>query len=375
VKLFHYTGQPYKFDTLDYRLNGDKLQKIYDLRFRIVDPTWNEEVIWGEIDATSATWSNTSTMSEGAMLYKPTGYGGQSDANSGNGWLAATLQSTMRYYTKHGLTLSEDKTINENSWYDIINTPDESDAEYEVWRGILQPDVPTVRMYLDREPRFYSDLVVTGGYYRGHQVRIESTMFAGANCGYLTIFGASYNASGIGVQKICHPESLNSANNRSRRVLYPQPYLRFADLLLMKAEALNEYSGPSQEVYDLVNEVRTRAGIPTVEEAYSNTEWVTAEALNKHLTKEGLREIIQNERENEFAYERGNSFWDNIRWKKAVSRYSNPIWGWNYLGANVYSFFTQTLVQGRKWSISDCLWPIKRSEMDANSKLIQNPGW
>jgi hypothetical protein len=289
--------------------------------------------------------------------------------------MGASLQSTMRYYTSRGLLLEEDRMVNENTLYDVVNTPNATSTEYDGWQGILQPGVPTVRMYLDREPRFYNDLVITGGYLRGHQVRINTMMFAGSDGGYLTSFGTSFNITGIAVQKICHPESLNSHNNFSRRVVYPQPYLRYADLLLMKAEAMNEYYGPSQEVYDLVNMVRLRAGIPTVEESYSNPEWVRDEALNKHLTKEGMREIIHSERGNEFAYERGNSFWDMIRWKKAVTRYSNPIWGWNYLGANAYNFFEQNIVQGRKWSVTDCLWPIKTSELDANSNLIQNPGW
>ena len=73
----------------------------------------------------------------------------------------------------------------------------------------------------------------------------------------------------------------------------------------MKAEALNEYYGPSQEVYDAINAVRIRAGIPTVEESYSNPEWVTDEALNKHLTKEGMREIILRERANELSLSLG----------------------------------------------------------------------
>ena len=97
--------------------------------------------------------------------------------------------------------------------------------------------------------------------------------------------------------------------------------------------------------------------------------------MNKHRTQEGLRAIIRRERMNELAYESPSNFWDNIRWKTAVSQYSRPIWGWNYLGTTPETFFSLQNVQGRKWSISDCLWPIRTSEMNANANLIQNPGW
>jgi hypothetical protein len=158
-------------------------------------------------------------------------------------------------------------------------------------------------------------------------------------------------------------------------VYYAVPYIRVADLYLMKAEALNEYYGPSQEVYGLINTVRQRAGVPDVEVAYANTEWVTEEAFNKHLNKDGLRDIILRERINEFAFEGALHFWDMIRTKRAVQEFSNSIWGWNYQGTASYSFFTLQVIQGRKWSLSDNLWPIKISELNANANLIQNPGW
>jgi len=121
--------------------------------------------------------------------------------------------------------------------------------------------------------------------------------------------------------------------------------------------------------------VRRRAGIPDVEVAYSNPEWVTDEALNKHLTQEGLREIILRERANEFAFEGAHRFYDMQRWKRSIVEFSRPIYGWNYLGTNATSFFTQTIVQNRQWSITDCLWPIDKVEIDKNANLVQNPGW
>lgn len=81
--------------------------------------------------------------------------------------------------------------------------------------------------------------------------------------------------------------------------------MRFADLLLLCAEALNESKdAPDAEVYRYVNMVRERAGLKGVVESwqkYSNQ-------ANKPSTKVGMREIIQRERKIELACE-GVYYW------------------------------------------------------------------
>src|SRR5690606_38510445 len=74
---------------------------------------------------------------------------------------------------------------------------------------------------------------------------------------------------------------------------YPFPVIRLADLYLYYSEALNEVkSQPDEETYQWINRVRERAGIPTVQDAWS----LYSNQPNKHTTKEGFREIIQQER-------------------------------------------------------------------------------
>ena len=367
IELYHYEGRPYEYDSLDFRINKEKMQTLYDLRLRIVD-RWNKEIIWGITRLTNVN------LSQIACIKKPASYGGPAPANDGIGYGSASYQVMERYYTEHGLPISEDKTFPLNSLHQIVTTPNENNPSYDFLRGYMQPDVATVNMYLRREPRFYADLGITGGYYRSQQVRIKTMMYAGQDGGYVqAIHGSEYNSTGIAIQKCVHPESYFTS--LETQIVAPYPIIRLADLYLMKAEALNEYSGPSQEVFDAINMVRKRAGIPNVEDAYSNTAWVTDEAKDKHLTKEGMRDIILRERANEFAFEGAHRFYDMQRWKRSVIEFSKPVWGWNYLGTNSTSFFVQNIVQGRKWSISDCLWPIDINEMDKSRILIQNPGW
>ena len=146
-----------------------------------------------------------------------------------------------------------------------------------------------------------------------------------------------------------------------------------ADLYLMKAEALTQYlDAPTQEVYDAINKVRRRAGIPDVEVVWSNPE--LAKTINKHKTSEGMLEIILRERANELAFE-GQRYWDVLRYKKATDEFSKPNVGWNNLGVDAESFFVRTIYQQNKFYKKNYLWPIDLRELTINENLVQNPWW
>src|SRR3546814_15558838 len=69
--------------------------------------------------------------------------------------------------------------------------------------------------------------------------------------------------------------------------------------------------------------VRERAGIPGVEES-----WAMSETPGKVNSREGFREIIQQERLIEMALE-GSRYWDLLRWKRAESVINQPVRGWD----------------------------------------------
>ena len=75
--------------------------------------------------------------------------------------------------------------------------------------------------------------------------------------------------------------------------------LRYAEVLMMIAEAENEVNGPTQKVYDAVNQIRVRSGQPE---------------LPTGLTKEQMRERIRNEWRVEFVFE-GHRYFQLKRWK------------------------------------------------------------
>ncbi|GHT56495.1 hypothetical protein AGMMS49982_23340 [Bacteroidia bacterium] len=370
-ELYTYEKRTWTDDLNDTELNP-KLQTLYDLRWVVAD-RWNKELIWGQSNISTATSLNgESLLVVDANIVLPTGYLGDAvnSASFARSLLGATGKTLERFYTKHGLPLDEDNTFDRNHIYDITVTPDTSITKE--FLGFLQSNVETIQLYLDREPRFYANMGITGGYWRGHNHRIATTF-------YNRQPGASFTGStvnrfwtGIGAQKIVHPDS--RAGGWGRLALYPVPIIRLADLYLMKAEARNQWlDAPDGEVWEAINKVRTRAGIPTVEAAYGGS-FVTAAAAGNHTRKDKMTDIILNERGVEFAFE-GHRFWDMIRYKRAPTEFTSPVIGWNYDGTNANDFFQKKFLQDRMFTLRDNLWPLPTDELNKNSKLIQNPGW
>jgi hypothetical protein len=370
IDLYEYEKAPYLYDRDDYEAN-EKMKTLYDLRMVIVDP-WNKEIIWGQ----TYPYYNTQDLflAGNSNIRLSARYSGNNSGYFSGQWMGASYRAMERYYTKNGIPAEEDRTFDQNTMYRIVSTPDVNDETYTPLRGYMQPGMQTARMYMDREPRFYANLGITGGYWRAHTARIGTTMTAGGDGGYLP--GTSrfeFLCTGIGVQKFVHPESKSGGWNRV--VKFPYPIIRMADLYLMKAEALNEYyENPTPEVYEAINKVRKRAGLLDVEEAWSNSSVVRPRYLNKHLKKEGMKEIILRERSIELAFE-GSRFWDMHRHRRAVAEFSAPIMGWSYGEYNVRDFFMLETYQTRRFIIRDCLWPLSLSETNRNANLIQNPGW
>ncbi|MDR3309407.1 MAG: RagB/SusD family nutrient uptake outer membrane protein [Tannerella sp.] len=372
-KLYEYTKPPLIEDRNAMDTNEVRMKTLYSLRYQVVDP-WNQELLWGYSNSAGDLPNYTNIMlpdrfEPGSDMVLNQSYSDQE--------LGATYHMLEAYYTKNGLPITEDKTFSYSTRLNIITTPDAEDPEYVVYAGIMQPGVTTISLYMNREMRFYAHLGITGGYFRSHEHRIETDFLADfpnydiSGGGFYSGHADNYLSTGIGVQKLVHPES--KSGHSFRLVRYPYPIVRLAELYLLQAEALNESSdAPTQAVYDALNIVRSRAGIPDVETVWSDA--TLARTTGKHLTKAGMRAIIKDERSLELAFE-GHRFWDLVRWKDAVAALSQPVIGWSPLRTSHEGFFVQEIKQTRKFSFRDCLWPITLSELNKNSNLIQNPGW
>jgi hypothetical protein len=118
------------------------------------------------------------------------------------------------------------------------------------------------------------------------------------------------------------------------------PVLRYADVLLMYAEALNEVQGPVADAYSAINQVRLRANTP---------------ALTTGLSQDAFRDSLYAERRREFVQE-AQRWFDLVRTKQLVQAVSKVA--------------SKTNVSQKNY-----LFAIPQSEISLNPGLTQNPGY
>ena len=162
----------------------------------------------------------------------------------------------------------------------------------------------------------------------------------------------------------------------SNQVNLPFPLIRLAELYLWQAEAWNEYlEEPDARVYDPLDEVRVRAGIPKVRDAWQSY----SKTPDKVATRAGMREIIHQEWNIEFMFE-GRRYWNLRRWMTAQEELNAPLTGWNVLASDERGFYNNyegPIVVWRDQQFEaprDYFTPI-RSEEVLMSAVKQNLGW
>lgn len=138
-------------------------------------------------------------------------------------------------------------------------------------------------------------------------------------------------------------------------------FIRYAEVLLNYAEAQNEAVGPDATVYDAINEIRQRAGLPD---------------LVAELGQNEMRDKIRNERRIELAFEE-HRFFDIRRWKIAQSLLDGkPIYGMTITKNPDGSFsYAKMEVETRSFPERLYVLPIPQSERDKNPAAKQILGW
>lgn len=318
---------------------------------------WNSEVIWG----------NTNSMTDNMQIQgTPRGLDPSKIANrSAEGNAAVPLKIAGLFYSKNGLPIEEDKTWDYAHRFQL-KTGDESSKYY------IKSGYTTAAMNFDREPRYYASIGFDGGIWYGQgKYDDNDTWFVSAKKGEPSsnISNLTFNVTGIWPKKYVNYVNVIQENSYSREP-YPWPVMRLANLYLLYAEALNEVEGPSEKVYELLDMIRTRSGLPGVVEAWSTY----SRNPDKPATKEGLREIIHRERTVELAFE-GQRFWDLKRWKKAVDELNKPITGWDIEQQTPQGYYRERVLHQQTFATKDYLWPIAETELLANRNTVQNPGW
>jgi hypothetical protein len=347
-------------DYITAKNQSDSTRIINALR-SVVSERWNCEYIWGN----TAYPTNSGLQSPCLPRLE------QATSQSSTGTMSVPLHVVEWFYSKNGVPIEEDREYPYANRYDVREGDD-------LHRYYIQKGEYTAALNFNREARFYATLGFDRGKWYGNHYSNEpeddsQTLYPKNRYNeFSSIFGpGTYNATGYWPKKIV---SINTAYRDPNSVTYenyPFPEMRFADLALFYAEALNEVKdAPDAEVYKYVDMVRARAGLKGVVES-----WATySNQPDKPNTKAGMREIIQRERKSEFACE-GVYYWDSHRWKTAVREQNRPIQGWDVMKPGLQDYYTVTTLYTQAFAYRQYFAPIPESDISRNPQLVQNPGW
>ena len=296
------------------------------------------------------------------------------------GCLSPSMKMVEMYYTENGLPIDADISWNYSNRYKLGS---ESSPDYE---GVIPLNTSVVNLHLRREPRFYASIAGDRMYWqRGtNTAETDYNLLVKAHKGeepwgtqYDFIISNSWqNINGYWLKKHLFSWIQTLGYGSSLQGNETAAIIRLAEVYLMQAEAWNEYlDAPDSRVYDPIDKVRERAGIKPVREAwgsYSNNP-------TKVTTKDGMRDIIQQENNIEFAFE-GHRYWNLRRWLIAHQAMNEKQYGWNVLGTTDQAFYNYETGPIVVWSKNkfiaprDYLDPIDAEEI-LISGMVQNPGW
>jgi len=239
--------------------------------------------------------------------------------------------------------------------------------QFEMTDGKLYSESPLFNdqdPYTNRDPRFYASIYYQGSTSRGRE--FENWPADEANGipegkDYRSDYGLT---TGFFIKKGIDEsiEDLSGSESVGSPMKQYDPFLRYADILLIYAEAQNEVSGPDGSVYDAINQVRARAGMPD---------------LPAGLSKDDMRAKIRHERRVELCFEESH-FYDMRRYglEYALSVADIPM-----MKQSITKNPDGSITYGREifmehhFNERNLLWPIPQGERDKNSALGQNPGY
>lgn len=285
---------------------------------------------------------------------KPLGVIGQMYNNGDGGWssIVPTYQLIDTYEMKSGLTITES-----GSGYD--------------------PAHP----FKNRDPRLALTVIYPGAdYIKADGTKavfntLDKTVDGSANANFMT---AADNASKTGLTWNKYLGPITQYADIWKSNACPIVF-RYAEVLLTWAEAENELNGPSEDVYAKIDEVRTRVGMPKVDQS-------------KYNSKETLRELIWRERGVEFAGE-GIRRADILRWKTSDGKMlaekvlnvtlERRVGTVDMKGSDPESRATIKLdasaadkkIEDRKFEKKNRYFPFGQEVLDKNPKLTQNEGY
>ncbi|PHQ29562.1 RagB/SusD family nutrient uptake outer membrane protein [Leeuwenhoekiella nanhaiensis] len=225
----------------------------------------------------------------------------------------------------------------------FVGSYDMIDGEPQESSDLYDPQNP----FENLDPRFEATVVHDGAQFRGREIQLYEGGLEGQSSAFMT--------TGYFLRKF-HNEDL---------VIYSQSsdqdwiFIRYAEVLLNYAEAQNEATGPDQSVYDAINQIRNRAGMPDLKTGLSQTE---------------MRERIRNERRIELAFEE-HRFFDIRRWRIAEDLLNGPLMRMTIIKEGDDYTYIKEPFETRSFPYKLYVLPIPQNEIDKNPAAKQILGW
>lgn len=248
------------------------------------------------------------------------------------------------------------------------------------------------KQYARREPRFYASVAYNGSTWGFEKAEKDKDEVKDVQVWFYRDDPNGYKNStywlrtGIGIKKYVHPDDISNTtitpNDQSRMHQKVTPDIRYAEILLIYAEALNELTSnydiaswdgskthtiarDIKKMKEGIQPVRIRAGLPDyVDDIYSNPD--------------KFRIKLKRERQVELFAE-GQRYFDLRRWCDAPAEEDAPIYGCNaYSTSKVPQDFhtpVETPSLPSIFTTKMWFWPIHHDELKRNKELTQNPGW
>jgi len=207
--------------------------------------------------------------------------------------------------------------------------------------------------YANRDPRLNQFIVYNGSTFKTGSLSRAVEIFDGGLDNDLT--NVNRTKSGYYMRKFLSSNATYNINSATS-VRRPWVLFRYADILLAYAEALNEAEGPISEVYNAVDAIRLRAGMPK---------------LPASLSKEQMRARIKNERRVELCFEE-QRFFDVRRWKEGETYFNAPVRGMRITKTGSTFTYAPFVIENRVFSAKNYLFPIPQDEINKTGNLDQN---
>ena len=313
--------------------------------------------------------------------------------NSGwDGWNtnAVSLKQVDAYYMFDGRdkdNASEGYPYHEDGFI----TADDADSIYKFVNRASEEKYQVSRRFGNREPRFYASISFNGCVWESENayknqngtVDIQNkpcNYYRGGENGKTSSEPEFCPFTGIGLFKYYHPDDTWQTSGAVYQTYKVEPTIRYADVLLWYAEALNEltqeYSFPT---YDGRGTVTVSRNVEKMRSAFSQVRFRAGlPDADNYDDAAQFRVTLKRERQIELFAESARYF-DLRRWKDAPTEEVGPIKGFNIniTSSKREDFYKETVISRvqKRWMDKMYLWPIPKNETDRNVKLQQNPGW